>query len=182
MMEKIETGFEGLYLLKPRVFEDDRGHFFESFNQKNFNELVGGNIQFLQDNQSFSNKDVLRGLHFQKPPFEQGKLVRSITGSVLDIVVDIRKNSATYGQHYGATLSAENKHLLWIPPGFAHGFLCLEDGTVFNYKCTNYYDKASEDSLLWNDSDLDIDWKVANPILSEKDEQANQFKDFASPF
>ena len=136
----------------------------------------------MQDNQSLSQKNVLRGLHFQNPPFAQGKLVRVITGSVWDVAVDIRKNSKTYGQSFGIELNEKNKTMFWIPPGFAHGFLTLADNTIFSYKCTNVYNKNSEDSILWNDTDLKINWKNAQPLLSEKDKNAKPFKNFVSLF
>ena len=137
---------------------------------------------FVQDNQSISIKGVLRGLHFQKPPFAQGKLVRVVKGAALDVAVDLRKGSPTYGQWESVEITGENKLMFWVPPGFAHGFVSLEDGTVFVYKCSNIYNKASEATILWNDPDLNIDWKVENPLLSEKDLQGMLFKDFVSPF
>jgi dTDP-4-dehydrorhamnose 3,5-epimerase len=136
----------------------------------------------VQDNQSLSQKGVLRGLHFQNPPFAQGKLVRVIKGSVLDVAVDIRKDSPTYGEHFSVELSEENKTILWIPPGFAHGFVTLEDDTIFIYKCTAVYNKESEGSLIWNDEDLNIDWRVVNPLVSDKDIQAGNFNDFTTQF
>ena len=180
-MEFIQADIEGLVIIKPRVFEDKRGYFFESYNRNNFKE-AGIDVCFVQDNQSESMKNVLRGLHFQNPPFEQGKLVRVIKGAVLDVAVDIRKESPTYGKWNSIVLSEENKLMYWIPPGFAHGFVALEDNTLFSYKCTNVYKRESEDSILWNDPDLNIDWKVDDPSLSEKDMTAPFFKDFASQF
>lgn len=173
---------DGLISFIPRTFKDDRGIFFESFNQRQFNELVGEEINFVQDNQSISSKDVIRGLHMQSPPHEQGKLVRVTKGKVLDIAVDVRKSSKTYGQHIAVELSAENNRQLWIPPGFAHGFVVLEDDTIFNYKCTNYYNKDSEKTILWNDPILKINWAVANPLLSDKDLAGEKFENFDSPF
>lgn len=182
-MEVEKFSIEGVLLLTPRVFEDDRGYFYESFNQNQFDEIVGKPIKFCQDNQSFSKKDVLRGMHFQTPPFAQGKLVRVIQGSVLDVAVDLRADSPTYGQHVKVHLSAQNKKQFWIPEGFAHGFLTLEEGTVFNYKCTNFYHKESESSLNWNDPDLNIDWEInGEPLLSEKDSVPTTFKNYKSPF
>ena len=134
-MNSIKTPIKDLLILEPKVFEDDRGYFFESFNKKKLEDL-GINVEFVQDNQSLSNKNVLRGLHFQVPPFAQGKLVRVIKGSVLDVAVDIRKESETYGQYFSVILSEQNKKMFWIPPGFAHGFLTLEDQTIFSYKCS----------------------------------------------
>ncbi|MCH2223316.1 MAG: dTDP-4-dehydrorhamnose 3,5-epimerase [Crocinitomicaceae bacterium] len=180
---KVErTSIEGLLILVPRVFSDDRGSFFESFNQGLFNEFIGEQIEFVQDNQSISSKNVLRGLHFQNPPYAQGKLVRVIKGSVIDVAVDIRKDSATYGQHVAVELSEKNNKQFWIPPGFAHGFLALEDDTIFAYKCTNNYSPSSEGCLLWNDSDIKIDWNIDNPIVSLKDEEGEEFCNFVSQF
>lgn len=180
-MEITKCHIEGLLIIKPNVFGDNRGYFFESFNKKLFDSNVP-NINFVQDNQSMSHKGVLRGLHFQRPPFEQGKLVRVIQGSVLDVAVDIRQNSPTYGQYQSVLLSGENNLQFWIPPGFAHGFLTLEDNTIFSYKCTGLYSKESEGAILWNDTDLNIDWNVSSPIVSEKDQIAETFKQFKSPF
>ena len=136
----------------------------------------------MQDNQSLSQKGVLRGLHFQNPPFAQGKLVRVIKGSVLDVAVDIRKDSPTYGKHFTVELSEENKTIFWIPTGFAHGFVTLEDDTIFMYKCTGVYNKASEGALIWNDADIAIDWGVEYPLVSDKDLVAGSFKNFESKF
>ena len=180
-MEIIETKINGLFIIQPKVFEDARGYFFESYNESVFKQF-GINVNFVQDNQSLSGAGVLRGLHFQAPPFSQGKLVRVITGAVLDVAVDIRKNSPTYGQHVSVELSEENKTMFYIPSGFAHGFLTLRDNTVFSYKCTQVYNKASEGCVLWNDLDLNIQWNVTNPILSEKDIQGTPFTSFVSPF
>ena len=140
------------------------------------------NMKFVQDNESKSGKNVLRGLHFQKPPFAQGKLVRVIQGKVLDVAVDIRKGSPTYGKYHSVELDAESKRMFYIPEGFAHGFLTLEENTIFAYKCTNYYNKESEGSLLWCDEEIGIDWNVENPVLSDKDKISPLFKDFISPF
>jgi len=181
-MEIVTTGIKDLLIIKPRVFEDDRGYFFESYSREKFLEH-GIDINFVQDNESRSMKNVLRGLHFQKPPFTQGKLVRVMRGSVLDVAVDLRKNSPTYGKWASIVLSDKNKWMYWVPEGFAHGFLTLEDDTVFFYKCTNVYSKESEGSLLWNDPDLNIDWgKFENPVLSDKDKVSPLFRDFVSPF
>ncbi len=180
---KIEkTNIEGVLVLTPNIFGDDRGYFFEAFNQASFEKAIGHSINFVQDNQSKSQKGVLRGLHFQNPPFEQGKLVRVLSGSVLDVAVDIRKDSPTYGQTFSLEISSENQKMIWLPPGIAHGFAALEDDSIFFYKCTNYYNKASEGSILWNDKDLAIDWKIKKPLLSEKDELATPFNDFKSKF
>ncbi len=180
-MEVIKTKIEGLLIINPRVFGDVRGYFFESYNDSVF-KGHGIEVEFIQDNQSLSNSGVLRGLHFQAPPYDQGKLVRVITGAVLDVAVDIRKNSATYGEHIAIELSEDNKTMFYIPPGFAHGFLTLKDSTIFSYKCTNLYNKSSEGTVLWNDSDLNINWNISNPVLSEKDLVGTKFKDFSSPF
>lgn len=180
-MEVIETEIKGLLIIKPRVFADARGYFFESYNQDVFKKH-GIDVNFMQDNQSLSSSNVLRGLHFQAPPFAQGKLVRVITGAVLDVAVDIRKGSPTYGKHVALELNEENKTMFYIPPGFAHGFLTLRDQTIFSYKCTNVYNKESEGCVLWNDPDLGIDWNCPNPILSEKDISGTPFKSFSSPF
>ncbi|MBA2610781.1 MAG: dTDP-4-dehydrorhamnose 3,5-epimerase [Bacteroidetes bacterium] len=180
-MEITETELQGLFVLKPKVFEDDRGYFFESYNQNLFKQ-AGLDLNFVQDNQSLSQKGVLRGLHFQNPPHAQGKLVRVITGAVLDVVVDIRKDSKTYGLWYGLELTEKNKWMMYVPPGFAHGFLTLENNTVFSYKCTNFYNKAAEDCLLWNDTDINIKWNFENPLLSSKDMEGKPFKGFVSMF
>ncbi|MGB0428722.1 MAG: dTDP-4-dehydrorhamnose 3,5-epimerase [Flavobacteriales bacterium] len=181
-MKKVETGFEGLYVVEPRVFEDKRGYFFESYNRANFAKL-GLDADFVQDNQSCSEKGVLRGLHFQKPPKAQAKLVSVTLGSVLDVVVDLRTASKTYGKHFKIKLSAENKTMLYIPEGFAHGFLSLEDQTIFAYKCSDVYAPNHEDALFWSDADLAIDWDLdGEPKVSEKDQIAPDFKTFKSPF
>ncbi|MBS1647180.1 MAG: dTDP-4-dehydrorhamnose 3,5-epimerase [Bacteroidetes bacterium] len=176
-----KTDIEGALIIKPRVFEDSRGYFFESFHQQLLQE-AGLNEHFVQDNQSLSQAGVLRGLHFQAPPHAQGKLVRVITGAVLDVAVDIRKKSPTYGKHLAVELSEENKTMFYLPAGFAHGFLTLRNNTVFQYKCTNYYHKAAEGCLLWNDLDLNINWGVKTPVLSDKDKEGTMFKLFISPF
>lgn len=180
-MEIIKHDIEGLLTIKPRIFSDERGYFFESYNQPKMKELLGG-VDFLQDNQSLSSKHVLRGLHFQAPPFEQGKLVRVIKGGVIDVAVDIRKNSPTYGQHQMVELTEKNQLMFWVPAGFAHGFVALEDDTIFSYKCTNVYDAPSEGAIIWNDPDLNIDWGVENPLVSDKDQVAESFANFNSPF
>jgi len=156
-------------LIEPDVFEDERGFFYESFNQQKFNEAIGGNITFVQDNHSKSSKGVLRGLHYQKAPFAQGKLVRVIAGEVFDVAVDIRKESPTYGQWVAEVLTGENKKQLWIPEGFAHGFLTLSDDAEFLYKTTNFYNKVSEHSIHWKDNEFNIHWpKVEAPLLTSK--------------
>ena len=181
-MEITRYHIEGVFSFVPKIFVDDRGSFFESFNQKLFDEAAEKKIEFVQDNQSTSIKNTLRGLHFQAPPFAQGKLVRIIKGKAIDVAVDIRKKSPTYGQHIVVELSADNNRVLWIPEGFAHGFSVLENDTIFSYKCTNYYNKNSEGCLIWNDPDLKIDWKINSPLLSEKDKLGDTFKNFVSPF
>lgn len=182
-MKFIETKIKDLLIIEPKIWKDDRGYFFESYNQKLFKK-AGIEADFIQDNQSLSQKGTLRGLHAQAPPFAQGKLVRVIQGSVLDIAVDIRKNSATYGQHVKVELSGENQRMLWVPPGFLHGFLTLEDQTIFCYKVTNLYNKESELGVIWNDPDLNIDWGIqaSEAILSEKDQVLPALKDLKSPF
>lgn len=180
-MEVVQTNLKGVVVIKPRVFEDERGYFFESYNESTF-KANGLNMNFVQDNQSLSQKGVLRGLHFQNNPHAQGKLVRVITGAVYDVALDIRKNSPTYGQWFGQELNAQNKWMMYVPEGFAHGFVTLENNTIFSYKCTNTYNKAAEDCILWNDPQLAIDWKIENPILSAKDLEGKKFNDFVSLF
>ncbi|MFN2394880.1 MAG: dTDP-4-dehydrorhamnose 3,5-epimerase [Bacteroidales bacterium] len=180
-MKVQQTGFEGLYIIQPSVFEDKRGYFFESWNKEKFREQ-GLDSVFVQDNQSMSAANVLRGMHFQVPPWEQGKLVQVIRGSVLDVVVDVRKDQPTFGKNYKLVLTSREKNMLWIPPGFAHGFLTLEDNTLFFYKCTQLYNKESERAIAWNDPQLKIDWGAENPVVSEKDNAAMNFRDFNSPF
>lgn len=177
-----KTPISGLLILTPRVFKDDRGQFFESFNKQKFDEATDGKYQFVQDNESTSKKDVLRGLHFQNPPHAQGKLVRVSQGAVIDVAVDIRKSSPTYGQYVAVELTAENGKQFWIPPGFAHGFVALEDDTVFCYKCTDYYAPSSEGCLLWNDKDLNIDWGTNSPLVSDKDAIGEEFHNFVTQF
>jgi dTDP-4-dehydrorhamnose 3,5-epimerase len=173
---------EGLLSFVPRIFSDERGAFMETFNEKQFSEFAGKPIHFVQDNQSVSIANVVRGLHFQAPPLAQGKLVRVLKGKVIDVAVDIRKNSATYGQHIAIELTAENNISFYVPEGFAHGFSVLEKDTVFAYKCTNFYSKESEGCILWNDPTLNIDWKLDHPLLSDKDKVGELFKNFKSPF
>ncbi|HQS58911.1 MAG: dTDP-4-dehydrorhamnose 3,5-epimerase [Gallionellales bacterium 35-53-114] len=176
-MKAVQTAIKDLLIIEPKVFGDDRGFFFESYNQRNFAAVIGHDVTFVQDNHSRSAKNVLRGLHYQiKHP--QGKLVRVAQGAVLDVAVDIRKSSPTFGQHVALELSAENKRMLWIPEGFAHGFLVLSETAEFLYKTTDYYYPEHERSLLWNDPVLAIDWKLqAAPALSGKDAQGKLFKD-----
>jgi dTDP-4-dehydrorhamnose 3,5-epimerase len=179
---KIEKSYiEGLLVIIPNVFADARGYFFESFNKEVF-EAHGLPTLFVQDNESKSQKGVVRGLHFQAPPMAQGKLVRVIKGAVLDVAVDIRKGSPTYGKAHVELISEENKKMFWVPPGFAHGFHTLEDNTIFSYKCSNLYHKPSEGALLWNDPALEIDWGIIDPIISDKDKIAPPLAAFESPF
>lgn len=180
-MEIITTPIEGLLIIKPKVFHDARGYFFEDYNERNFFE-AGIRDKFVQDNQSCSIKGVIRGLHFQCPPYAQSKLVRVIQGRALDVAVDIRKGSPTYGQHFSVELSAENFLQFYISTGFAHGFVALEDQTIFAYKCGEFYNKASEASIKFNDPDLNIDWKTDPSVVSDKDLVGVAFKDFDSPF
>ena len=175
-MELIPTDIPDVIIIKPDVFGDERGYFFESFHIRKFGE-VGINEAFVQDNESCSQKGVLRGLHYQLEPFAQGKLIRVIKGAVLDIAVDIRKTSPTFGKWVAMELTSENKWMCWIPKGFAHGFVTLEDDTIFTYKCTGLYNKASEGSIRWNDPQLNINWGVESPILSDKDRMAPLLKD-----
>jgi dTDP-4-dehydrorhamnose 3,5-epimerase len=180
-MEIITTPLDGLLIIKPAVFADDRGYFFESYNIDKFMN-AGLDLKFMQDNESKSKKGVLRGLHFQAPPFAQGKLVRVMKGAVLDVAVDIRKGSSTYGKWESVVLTEQNKLMYWVPAGFAHGFVTLEDDTVFFYKCTNVYNKNAEGSIIWNDPDLNIDWGISRPLVSGKDELAPRMRDIVSPF
>ena len=173
-----ETKLEGCFVIQPKVFNDKRGYFSETFNLKEFNSNLGLNIQFVQDNESQSSKGVLRGLHYQKEEHAQAKLVRVIKGSVLDVIVDIRKDSQTFGQHFSIILSETNKTQLFVPRGFAHGFLVLEDDTIFSYKCDNFYNKTSESGIAYNDPDLNINWQFPEDqiMLSEKDKNQPPFK------
>jgi len=180
-MKITKTNIDGLIIIEPKIFKDNRGSFFESWNVKKFQE-IGIEDHFVQDNQSSSSRGVLRGLHFQNPPYVQAKLVRVIRGSVLDVAVDLRSNSPTYGKHFTIVLSGENFKSFYIPKGFAHGFIALEDNTVFSYKCSDVYNKESEGCLIWNDKDLGIEWNINNPIISPKDVQGIHLKDFKSKF
>ena len=182
-MEIIKTAIEGLLIIKPRVFEDARGYFFESFSQREFEEKVG-KVNFVQDNESMSSYGVMRGLHFQRPPYTQSKLVRCVRGSVLDVAVDIRKGSPTYGQHVAVELSEQNHLQFFIPHGFAHGFSVLTETAVFQYKCDNFYAPQADDGISIQDQSLGIDWRipVERALLSEKDTKHLLLKDFNSPF
>lgn len=180
---EIQTGpIQGPMMLRPRRFGDDRGHFSETWRKAHFEEAVGQAVHFVQDNESVSGAGVLRGLHFQVPDRAQGKLVRVARGAALDVALDLRKSSATFGQYQTALLTEENRWQFWVPEGFAHGFLTLEPDTVFCYKCTEVYSPEHERALRWNDPDLNIDWGTAAPLLSEKDAAAPLFADFQSPF
>lgn len=182
-MNLIKTTLDGLVVLKPTIFKDNRGYFMESYNQKNINKLVG-NVNFVQDNESESSRGVLRGLHFQNPPHTQTKLVRCLKGSVLDVVLDLRKDSKTYGIFETILLTEENKKQLFIPKGFAHGFVVLSETAIFSYKVDNYYNPDSESGVLWNDLDLNIDWKINKKeiIVSEKDKSLPAFNNIINPF
>lgn len=181
-MEKLETTLKDAYLLKPKVFQDERGFFVETYSKQKFTEL-GIEADFVQDNHSMSvTKGVLRGLHFQKGQHAQAKLVRVTKGTVWDVIVDLRKDSPTFGKWEGFELSAENFLMLFVPRGFAHGFVTLEDYTEFQYKCDNLYNVESEGGIIWNDQTLKIHWPIENPILSEKDKLHGEFKNFNSPF
>ncbi|MEJ6791725.1 MAG: dTDP-4-dehydrorhamnose 3,5-epimerase [Lacinutrix sp.] len=170
-MKVLETKLKGCYIIEPKVFEDKRGYFFESFNTKSFQELLKTDTIFIQDNESLSTKGVLRGLHYQTGEHAQAKLVRVVKGKVLDVAVDLRQNSKTFGKHVSIELTEENKKQLFVPRGFAHGFIVLSESAVFSYKCDNFYNKASEQGIIFNDKDLNIDWKLQESefIISEKD-------------
>ncbi len=182
-MNVLETKIPGVVIIEPRLFPDARGYFFESFSKREFEEKVG-KINFVQDNESKSSYGVLRGLHFQKPPYAQSKLVRVVKGAVLDVAVDIRKGSSTYGQHVAVELTEDNHQQFFIPRGFAHGFAVLTDEVIFQYKCDNFYAPASEGAIAWDDPDLGIDWRVPaeKVILSEKDKKHPRLKEIDSPF
>lgn len=182
-MNVIETKIPGVVIIEPRLFPDARGYFFESFSKREFEEKVG-KIDFVQDNESKSSYGVLRGLHFQKPPYAQSKLVRVVKGAVLDVAVDIRKGSPTFGQHVAVELTEDNHRQFFIPRGFAHGFAVLTDEVIFQYKCDNFYAPASEGAIAWDDPDLGIDWRVPaeQVILSEKDKKHPRLKEMETPF
>lgn len=177
-MTVTETKLQGCIIIEPKVFQDQRGYFFESFNQKRFNELIGTDVNFVQDNESASTKGVLRGLHYQTGTFAQAKLVRVIQGNVLDVVVDLRAGSETYGEQFTIELSDNNKKQLFIPRGFAHGFIALSDFAIFSYKCDNYYNKVSEGGIIYNDQTLKIDWQLPDDqfVISEKDLELPTFE------
>jgi dTDP-4-dehydrorhamnose 3,5-epimerase len=178
-----QTSIEGLVVIEPEIFYDSRGYFFESYNQNLFIKKLG-DFKFVQDNESKSSKGVLRGFHFQKPPFEQAKLVRCIEGEVLDVALDLRKNSSTYGKHEKVILSGDNKKQFFIPRGFAHAFLVLSETAIFSYKVDNIYAPQSDSGIIWNDPSLLINWGIDDSklIISEKDKNLDMFKNFESPF
>lgn len=182
-MHVIKTDIEGVLIIEPRVFTDSRGYFFESFSQKVYGEILG-HINFVQDNESCSSRGVMRGLHFQRPPHSQAKLVRCVRGSVLDVAVDIRKGSSTYGNHVTCLLTENNHRQFFIPRGFAHGFAVLSETAVFQYKCDNYYCLEADGGISITDPSLAIDWKIelSEAILSEKDKRHPMLKEFDSPF
>ena len=175
-----KTYIEDLLLITPQLYQDERGSFMESFNQQKLYHMIPE--KFVQDNESISKKNVLRGLHLQLPPHAQAKLVRVVRGSILDVAVDLRPNSSTYLKHFKHILSGENRKQLYLPKGFAHGFLSLEEDTLVNYKCSDFYHAPSEVSLHWKDPEFDIDWGLENPILAEKDREAKNFITFENPF
>ena len=176
-----KTFIEDLLIIEPQLFKDDRGFFYESYNKNNLDKVI--NIVFVQDNESKSNKGVIRGLHFQAPPFEQTKLVRCVSGNILDVAVDIRTNSKTYGKSFSVELSSENNKQLLVPKGFAHGFQVLSETAIVNYKVDRFYNPDSDSGLIWNDKDLSIDWNLdIKPLLSEKDLKLISFKELKSPF
>ena len=176
-----KTFIEDLLVIEPRLFKDERGFFYESFNKNNLDKIV--NIVFVQDNESKSYKGVVRGLHFQRPPFEQTKLVRCVSGNILDVAVDLRINSKTYGKSFSIELSSENNKQLFVPKGFAHGFQVLSETAIVNYKVDNFYNSKSDSGIIWNDKDLSIDWNLdIKPLLSEKDLKLDLFKNLKSPF
>lgn len=187
-MEVLKTALDGVLILEPRVFNDPRGYFFESFSQREFDEklapILGHSIRFVQDNESMSSYGVMRGLHFQRPPFTQSKLVRCVRGAVLDVAVDIRKGSPTYGQHVAVELTEENHRQFFIPRGFAHGFAVLSETAVFQYKCDEFYHPEADGGISILDESLGIDWRIPaeKAILSEKDLRHDCLKDFDSPF
>lgn len=182
-MKFVNTNISGVFIVEPKILGDERGYFFESFNQKEFEEHIG-KIGFIQDNESKSNKGVLRGLHFQKPPYSQSKLLRCIEGEILDVAVDLRKNSPTYKQHLSVVLSGENKKQVFIPKGFAHGFLVLSDSATIAYKVDQFYAPDHDSGIAWNDEDINIDWPILPEMiqLSEKDKELQPLSEIENPF
>ncbi|MBR4505695.1 MAG: dTDP-4-dehydrorhamnose 3,5-epimerase [Bacteroidales bacterium] len=183
-MTIVKTELNGVFVIEPRVFGDSRGYFFESYNKRDFAQQTGVDVDFVQDNESCSHYGVVRGLHFQLPPFAQSKLVRVVEGRVLDVAVDIRSGSPTYGKHVAVELSADNKRQFFLPKGFAHGFAVLSETAVFQYKCDEYYHPEAEGAIAWDDPTLAIDWKISpqDVLLSEKDRHHPLFNDFVTPF
>ncbi len=183
-MTIVKTELNGVFVIEPRVFGDSRGYFFESYNKRDFAQQTGVEVDFVQDNESCSHYGVVRGLHFQLPPFAQSKLVRVVEGRVLDVAVDIRSGSPTYGKHVAVELSADNKRQFFLPKGFAHGFAVLSETAVFQYKCDEYYHPEAEGAIAWDDPTLAIDWKISpqDVLLSEKDRHHPLFNDFVTPF
>lgn len=183
-MNLIKTGIEGVFIVEPKVFGDDRGYFFESFNERDFMALTGMDVRFVQDNESRSCRGVVRGLHFQRPPFAQAKLVRTVVGTVLDVAVDIRRGSPTYGQYVAVELSADNHRQLFLSKGIAHGFAVLSDVALFQYKCDDFYHPEAEGGIAWDDPRLAIDWQLssADVVLSAKDHCHPRLADFETPF
>jgi dTDP-4-dehydrorhamnose 3,5-epimerase len=180
-MKIIKTFIKDLLVVEPQLFNDDRGFFYESYNKKNLDKII--KIAFVQDNESKSNKGVVRGLHFQLPPFEQTKLVRCVSGKILDVAVDLRINSKTYGKFFSVELSSENNNQLFVPKGFAHGFQVLSETAIVNYKVDNFYNPKYDSGIIWNDKDLSIDWNIdLKPIISSKDLKLKSFKNLKSPF
>ena len=175
-MKVTESGIKGVFIIEPDVYEDDRGFFMETFHIERYRKLLGINLDFVQDNISRSSKNVLRGMHFQKN-YPQGKIVKASRGEILDVVVDLRKDSPTYGTWESFRLSEKNKLQVWIPPGFAHGFLVMSDSADFEYKCTEYYHPEDELCLMWNDPEVAINWTINDPILTEKDKKGLSLKD-----
>ena len=183
-MQVIKTALEGVLIIEPRIFKDARGYFFESYNKKAFDEAIGRKVDFVQDNESMSSRGVMRGLHFQRPPYTQAKLVRCVRGRVLDVAVDLRKGSPTYGRHVAVELSEDNHRQFFVPRGFAHGFAVLSDVAVFQYKCDNYYAPEADGGISIADESLGIDWQLdpSEALLSDKDMKHPLLKDFDSPF
>lgn len=184
MINVIKTDIEGVVIIEPKIFDDSRGYFYESFSQRDFDAAIGRHVNFVQDNQSFSHYGVLRGLHYQNPPYTQSKLVRVIQGKVLDVAVDIRKSSPTYGRHVAAELTGENHRQFFIPKGFAHGFVVLSETALFQYKCDEFYHPESEGAIAWNDADINIQWPIplSEILLSEKDKCHLMLRNIESPF
>ena len=183
-MNVIKTDIEGPFIIEPRIFGDARGYFFESFNARDFSQQTGLDVAFVQDNESRSSRGVLRGLHFQKPPYAQSKLVRVVEGRVVDVAVDIRKGSPTYGRHVAVELTGDNHRQFFVPKGFAHGFVVLSEVALFQYKCDEFYHPEAEGAIAWNDPTLAIDWPIGadEVLLSERDKHHPLFADFQTPF